>query len=121
MVFDHCNGNTAAVWDTFYHMACMCHPAQGGMMEDMRALCRMAASRLGPEWPPEWDDSLPNIFDIFCRATGKPNPFGNSIAPPASGATAIDAAPVGYSEPEPFAAWVPSGGRAGRVWLVSSA
>lgn len=78
-VFEHCRDITEA-WTTFYTLACLCHPGQGGAREDMAALCAQARDALGPSWPDHWDADCPNLFDVFCAATGTRNPFGQSIA-----------------------------------------
>lgn len=99
-VFDHCRG-AEDVWTTFYAVACVCHPAQGGQREDMAALCREARDALtacGAEWPASWP-AVPNLFDVFCLATGTPNPF-DAARPPSRGP----------STPKPFhgsSAWAP--------------
>lgn len=84
-VFDHCSTEDDA-WHTFYLLACLCHPSQGGHPGDMEALCEQARrSPIGAAWPPEWTaaPAAPPLFDIFCRATKTANPFGASIAPAA--------------------------------------
>jgi len=58
------------------------------------------------------------MFDVYCKATGTPNPFGAGISA-ASPAPGGSTSPVGY-EPAagPFA---PVPGGMGRVWLVDGA
>lgn len=114
-LFSHCNG-PEDTWQTFYTVACICHPSQGGESGDMTCLTDQAREALGPgEWPDGWTATPPpNLFDIFCKATRTPNPFGATIemdgsipvAPPASGTYArpTDAGPPGYR---------PAGGRGG--------
>jgi len=94
-VFDHCRDARDA-WGTFYSLACLCHPSQGGRREDMEALCRQARELLSPEWPPLWTTGIPNLFDIFCVATGTANPFGASIERAGEFAPAAAAEPRGW-------------------------
>lgn len=73
-MFDHCTGPDE-VWNAFYLVACLCHPSQGGTKEDFLALCAMARDIItDDEWPQDWPE-IPNLFDIFCKATKRPNPF----------------------------------------------
>lgn len=75
-MFAHC-ADAAQAWDTFHAVACLCHPAQGGSADDMRALCAQAREALGDAWP--WEgDHVPNMFDVYCAAKGLPNPFGDA-------------------------------------------
>ncbi len=81
-LFAHCLGDSDATWTTFYALACLCHPCQGGERHDMAELCAQARVALGDEWPGQWDgDALPNLFDVYCLATKTRNPFGSSITP----------------------------------------
>jgi hypothetical protein len=115
MLFDHCATDQEA-WHTFHEVACLCHPAQGGQAEDMHALCAMARERLGGAW--QWGDDTPNMFDIYCRAHGKANPFGHSISAGTGAATdlPLPGLPPGY-DPAPPHASLP---RTGRIWLLLS-
>lgn len=81
-LFAHCQ-TADEVWTTFHSVACLCHPSQGGTEADMTALCREARGLLGDEaWPTQWSsNALPNLFDLFCLATKKRNPFGVTIEP----------------------------------------
>ncbi len=95
-VFEHCTDETEA-WTTFYSLACLCHPGQGGAREDMEALCCQARAALGPAWPDSWrEGDIPNLFDVLCVATGTRNPFGQSIAASGSFGTSEWAGPPGY-------------------------
>jgi len=79
-VFAHCSHDPDETWKTFYSLACLCHPSQGGYREEMAELCRQARHALGEDgWPEAWrsHDALPNLFDIFCTATKRDNPFGS--------------------------------------------
>jgi hypothetical protein len=115
MVFDHCD-TPDDVWRAFHELACLCHPAQGGSADDMRALSSLARQRLGDAWPAHWTD-MPNVFDVYCRATGTPNPFGRSVA---EGLAAVPPPPPdvpGYDADDARAfAWLPAG--AARVRLA---
>lgn len=74
-LFGHCQ-SAADIWRTVHTVASACHPAQGGCPDDMRALCAAAHEALGEAWP--WAPTeLPNLFDIYCLATGIRNPFGS--------------------------------------------
>lgn len=74
-LFEHCTTDEER-WHTAYAVACLVHPSQGGLPEDMRALCSQAREALA-----DFDDELhrdegqefPNLFDMFCKATGTPN------------------------------------------------
>lgn len=86
-LFDHCAGRESEIHKAFYACACLCHPAQGGRAEDMEALCaqaREALARAGAAWPSRWEPPLgsgarfPNLFDVFCTATGSHNPFAEN-------------------------------------------
>ncbi len=113
-VFSHCK-DTGDTWTSFYSLACLCHPAQGGSAADMDALCAEARASLGPEWPTHWT-GVPGLFDVFCGATGTPNPFGRSIeAPDAPAAVATDG-PPGYEPAAGSYALLPP--RVGSVELV---
>lgn len=81
-MFDHCETAQDA-WTTFYMVACLCHPTQGGTNEDIGALCDMfreTLMRFGQEYPDDWKP-VPNLFDVFCKATNTPNPFGSIESP----------------------------------------
>lgn len=108
-LFDQCD-TPADTWALFYQVACLVHPAQGGMKEDMEALCRAAKERLGEAYP---FHGIPNLFDLFCKATDTPNPFGQSIE---------GGGPGGGSVPAAVPAWEPAGPcpvpRVGRLVLV---
>lgn len=71
-MFDHCTGPDG-VWNAFYLVSCLCHPSQGGTKEDFLALCAMAREATS-DWPEDWPE-IPNLFDIFCKATKRDNPF----------------------------------------------
>lgn len=114
-MFEHCRSEADA-WDTFHEVARACHPAQGGSREDMEALCDLARDALGPAWPSEWPPGdIPNMFDVYCRATGMPNPFGSISDPPAQ----WPPAEVPAFLPAPPFAWLPRG--AGRLRVMYSA
>lgn len=116
MVFEHCRSEAEA-WATFHEVARACHPAQGGRREDMEALCGLARQALGPAWPADWVDDIPNMFDVYCRATGKPNPFG----PAGIAAASTEGWPppdLPAYDPAPHFAWLPRG--PGRVRLLYS-
>lgn len=72
MLFDHCTGPDDA-WNAFYLVACLCHPSQGGLKPEFLALCAMAREVVN-DWPDDWPE-IPNLFDIFCKATKRENPF----------------------------------------------
>lgn len=103
-LFDQC-ATPADTWTLFYQVACLVHPTQGGLKEDMEALCAAARERLGDAYPFE---GIPNLFDLFCKATDTPNPFGRSIE---------------GGVPEAVPAWEPPGPcpvpRVGRMVLVT--
>lgn len=109
MVFDHCKTPEEA-WHTFYAVACLCHPSQGGAEDDFGALCGMAQQALGPAWPPEYDRGTPALFDIFCRATGTQQPPGT----PSPGT-----APLASWVPGPYVGTAFAGVPVvGRMWLL---
>lgn len=107
-MFEHCADSRDA-WHTFYVVACLCHPSQGGREDDMRALCASAKAALGNEWPEAYDRGTPALFDIFCRATGTPHPATPHLT---SAPGAPPGAVTGYAPCAPFAAVSPLG----RVW-----
>ena len=120
-VFDHCR-EESETWATFYSLACLCHPGQGGHREEMEGLCAQARAALGDSWPEHWTGAagVPNLFDLFCTATGADNPFGQSIA--AGGQ--FDRVPAG-GEPAGFRygtmAYAPLAPTLGSMELVFSA
>lgn len=116
-LFEHCR-TPADAWDTFHEVARACHPAQGGTREDMGVLCDLARQALGDAWPSEWEPgTIPNMFDVYCRATGKPNPFGPvGIAAGAEAWPPPD--PPAFDPSTPAFAWLPRG--VGRVRLMYS-
>lgn len=115
-MFEHCADSRDA-WHTFYVVACLCHPSQGGREDDMRALCASAKAALGNEWPEAYDQGTPALFDIFCRATGTPHPGApHPVGTTHPGATHPGSAVAGYAPCAPFAAVSPLG----RVWSANA-
>ena len=125
-VFGHCLDESER-WATFYSLACLCHPDQGGRREDMQALCAEARGALGAAWPAHWASAtsdgrpaswVPNLFDVFCTATGVDNPFGQSIAKRGGQFGRV------LEEPEPYrygaAAYAPLAPALGTMELVFS-
>lgn len=117
MPFEHCE-TREAVLTTFFDLACLCHPDQGGAAEDMDALVAMARERFsrvcadsdaGAAWP--FAKDRPSVMDAYCVAKGIPNPFDAPLdaalpaPPPAGGPAAFE---------PPGLAPVP---RMGRIWL----
>lgn len=126
-MFDHCrdlldnNGCRACVWQTLHCVACACHPCQGGRQEDAQAVfdeARGLLCLLGESWPEEWPrpPALPNLFDVYCKASGLPNPFGSTIAAKTA-ATATAWEPQGFDATEP--AFGAVRGTPGRAWLLA--
>lgn len=113
-MFAHCQ-TAADVWSTYHAVACLCHPAQGGHADDMRALTAEARARLGAAWPAGWP-ATPNLFDLFCVATGTPNPFGSvaDVSPPPCASS-----PRGYEPARALAPWRATG--MGRILAVFAA
>lgn len=106
-LFEHC-ADEAEAWATFYSLACLVHPDQGGAPGEMAALCRAAREVL--DWEPLCAETVPPLFDIFCRATGTRNPFGDSIGTqPAAGGGAAPGAYDPAAEPWSAAAPPPLG------------
>ncbi len=113
MPFEHCE-TREAVLATFFDLACLCHPDQGGAADDMDALVARARERFarvpgeGGDWP--FAKERPSVMDAYCAAKGIPNPF--DAAPPGPPPPAAGPAPF-----EPLGlALVP---RVGRIWLHS--
>lgn len=80
MLFAHCKDATEA-WKTFYTVACLAHPGQGGQQNEFEALVAQARQALADAWPAEWRHASDiNLFDVFCKTDGRRNPFGRSIS-----------------------------------------
>ncbi len=97
-LFAHC-GDDADRWKTFYTVACLCHPGQGGQQADMDELCEQARRALGDAWPPAWHARNLNLFDAFCKMEDRRNPFGEDGI-----AMASPLPPAAPGDPQPYVA-----------------